>query len=167
MIKLRQATLTDLAQIVALDQEIFGAYGAEESPDVIRARLEVFPEGCAVLEDSTSDTADDPMSFLGYLTTEKWAEAREPALDEDPHLTHQPAGQVLCITTLAIAPTSQNRGLGPRLVEKAITIAQQEGCNRIILETARAKRFYLRHGFDLIGERCQRDIPLYIMQQRL
>lgn len=155
---LRQATLADLPHIIALDQEIFGAYGAEESPQVIRARLEVFPTGCAVLENGLNQA-----TFAGYLTTEKWLEAREPALDEDPHLTHQPDGQVLCITTLAVAPSFQNRGCGPHLLEQAVSIARQENCQQIILETAHAKKFYLRHGFTVLEERRQRGILLYVM----
>ena len=159
MSKIRPATLEDWAQIVALDQEIFGSYGADEDPQIIRARLEVFPAGCAVLTDHHDHTA-----FLGYLTTEKWATAREPALDENPHLTHQPNGQILCITTLAIAPAHQNQGLGKVLLDHAIDIAQREQCNAIILETAHAKRFYLRHGFELVATRNQRGIELYVMQ---
>ena len=98
---IQPAAMQDLAQIVALDQEIFGGYGAAESPTIIQARLEIFPAGCVVLHD------EDSPAILGYLTTEKWLDSREPALDEDPRLTHQPEGQVLNITTLAIAPRQQ------------------------------------------------------------
>jgi hypothetical protein len=45
---LRPATATDLPQIIALDQAIFGAYGADEDPAIIQARLAVFPQGCLV-----------------------------------------------------------------------------------------------------------------------
>ncbi len=163
-IVLRPAALVDLPQIVALDQEIFGSYGAEESPTVIEARLTVFPEGCVVLEDQPLDSE---LTIVGYLTTEKWAEAREPALDEDPYQTHQPNGTVLNITTLAIAPAAQNQRLGSRLVEQAIQIAQNEGCRQIILETAYAKRFYIQHDFELVGERVERGIQLFILQYDL
>lgn len=161
MITIRQAKLTDLPQLVALDQEIFGVYGADESPDVTRARLEVFLSGCAVLEEKSPNKED--LLFAGYLTTEKWNSAREPALDEDPYLTHQPEGRILCITTLAIAPRFQNQGLGKRLLDHAIEIAQAQMCKKIILETARAKRFYLKHGFEQLGIRTERGIELYIM----
>ncbi len=162
MAQLRPATIADLPQIIALDQQIFGAYGADESPIVIAARLAVFPAGCVVL---TADTAqNDKDAILGYLTTEKWATLREPTLDEDPKLTHQSTGTILNITTLAIAPSQQRKGLGVQLVTHAIALAQREGCTAIVLETAWAARFYEQHGFVKCGERRQRNILLHIMQ---
>jgi len=158
MIKLRQATLNDLAVIIHLDQDIFGAYGADEEPGIIRSRLEVFPEGCVVLIETQEND-----SILGYLTTEKWASLREPMLDENPYETPNPLGTVLNITTLAIAPTYQNRQLGKRLLDYAVEIARRENCIQIVLETARAQRFYLRHNFTIISERQQRGIHLTVM----
>lgn len=165
MVRLRPATTADLPQIIALDQEIFGTYGADESPEVIAARLAVFPTGCVVLAKATVQGDAEPI--LGYLTTEKWATLREPALDEDPRLTHQPAGTILNITTLAIALSQQGRGLGAQLVAHAIALAQREGCTAIVLETAWAARFYEQHGFVKCGERRQRNILLHIMQYTL
>lgn len=165
MVILRQATIDDLPQIIALDQAIFGSYGADEDPAVIAARLEVFPSGCVVLVESTQPVADLPL--LGYLTTEKWQTLREPALDEDPRLTHQPTGTILNITTLAIAPIHQNRGLGAQLIDYALTLAYREECTAIVLETAWAARFYERHGFTKLGERRQREILLQIMYYAL
>ena len=157
---MRPAALEDWSAIVALDQEIFGAYGAQEEPAIIRSRLKTFPQGCAVLE---GERGDGHPFIAGYLTTEKWAELREPALDEDPQKSHRPDGRVLCITTLAVAPGCQNQGLGPRLLDCAITIARQEGCRQIILETAHAERFYLRHRFRRTGARTERGIRMAIM----
>lgn len=155
-IVVRPARATDLPLIIALDREIFGAYGADEDPAVIDARLAVFPQGCVVLEEAAT--------FLGYLTTEKWAEVREPALDENPHQSHKSEGRILNITTLVVGSAFQQRGLGGYLIQAARAIAQQEGCTQIILETARAEAFYRKHGFTKIGERQQRGIQLHIMQ---
>lgn len=163
--QLRPATLADLPQIIALDRAIFGTYGADEDPAIIRARLEIFPAGCIVLEETKVERG--PAMILGYLTTEKWAARREPALDEDPHTTHAPNGRILNITTLAIHPAHQNRGLGQRLLDEAIAIARREGCEEIILETAHAERFYWRNGFTKSGERRQRGITLHIMHYPL
>jgi ribosomal protein S18 acetylase RimI-like enzyme len=165
MAQLRPATPTDLPQIIALDQQIFGGYGADESPAVIVARLAVFPAGCVVLTDAAAQSETE--TIVGYLTTEKWATIREPALDEDPRLTHQPSGTILNITTLAIAPWQQGRGLGSQLVAHAIALAQQESCTAIVLETAWAARFYEQHGFTIWGERRQRNILLQIMHYAL
>ena len=156
----RPATLADWPGIAALDQEIFGAYGAQEEPAIIRSRLLTFPQGCAALE---GDDSDGRRFIAGYLTTEKWTELREPALDEEPQESHQADGRVLNITTLAVAPACQNQGLGARLLDHAIAVAQQEGCRQIILETAHAERFYLRHRFRRIGERTERGIRMAIM----
>ncbi len=165
MTMIRQATAEDLPQIIALDQAIFGGYGADEDPAVIAARLEVFPRGCVVLVESTAPDTAAPL--LGYLTTEKWHTLRAPALDEDPRLTHQPTGTILNITTLAIAPTHQQRGLGAQLIDYVVTLAYRERCTALVLETAWATRFYERHGFTKIGERHQRDILLHIMYYEL
>lgn len=166
MAQLRPASIVDLPQIIALDQQIFGGYGADESPEVITARLAVFPAGCVVL--TADDSAHgDKAAILGYLTTEKWTELRDPALDENPWLTHEPDGTILNITTLAIAPSEQGRGLGAQLVAHAIDLACREACTAIVLETAWAARFYEQHGFVKRGERRQRNILLHIMQYTL
>ena len=163
-VTLRQATIDDCAQIVALDQLIFGSYGAQEDPEIICARLTIFPAGCAVLEETyATPTGAMQRQILGYLTTEKWSTIREPALDEDPYQTHQPTGTVLNVTTLAIAPDQQKRRLGGRLVDHAIAVARQEECTMIILETAHAEKFYQQHQFTKLGERQQRGILLHIM----
>ena len=157
---MRPAALEDWPGIVALDQEIFGAYGAQEEPAIIRSRLVTFPQGCAVLE---GRSRGGPPFIAGYLTTEKWAALREPALDEDPQKSHHPDGHVLNITTLAVAPACQNQGLGVRLLDRAVAIARQEGCRQIILETAHAEQFYLRHRFRRTGVRTERGIRMAIM----
>lgn len=162
---LRPATLADLAAIVALDQAIFGAYGADEAPATIRARLAVFPAGCAVVEEDLPGSGS--AAIVAYLTSEKWADLREPALDEDPHFTHHSHGQFLNITTLAVSPEHQGCGLGQRLLAHAVTIAHSEDCRAIVLETARAEQFYLRHGFVTTGQREQRGISLAIMRRDL
>lgn len=64
-------------------------------------------------------------------------------MDEDPFITHKPAGTVLNITTLAVGQSYQGRGYGEQLLQAAIEIACRERCTQIILETARAERFLL------------------------
>ena len=158
--RMRPATLEDWPALAALDQEIFGAYGAQEEPAIIRSRLVTFPQGCAALEGRSG--RGRPF-IAGYLTTEKWDELREPRLDEEPRESHRPDGRVLNITTLAVAPACRSQGLGARLLDYAISVARREGCTQIILETAHAERFYLRHRFRRVGERTERGIRLAIM----
>ena len=157
---MRPLTLADWEEIAALDEAVFGWYGAQEEEAIIRSRLLTFPQGCAALEGRSS--GGEPF-IAAYLTTEKWAELREPALDEAPRESHQPDGRVLNITTLAVAPACQNQGLGARLLDRAISVARQEGCSQIVLETAHAERFYLRHRFRRTGERTERGIRMAIM----
>ncbi|MFN8473239.1 MAG: GNAT family N-acetyltransferase [Anaerolineae bacterium] len=161
---MRPAVVDDLPQIVAMDRDLFSEHGTEEDPAIIRARLEVFPAGCVVLEERADGR---PARFVGYLTTEKWADAREPTLDEDPRVTHKPDGRVLNITTLAVGRADQRGGLGARLLAFAEDLARREGCAEIILETEQAERFYLRHGYETLGERRQRNAHLIVMRKRL
>ena len=161
-VQLRTAHLTDLAWITAMDNDVFGEYGAAEAPAIIAARLLTFPAGCVVLEEQRA--AGELLQGVGYLTTEKWDMVREPALDEDPRLTHKPHGHILNITTLVVGRAYQKRGLGERLLAYAIDLARREQCTEIILETARAEAFYRRHGFEKTSERQQRGISLQIMR---
>ncbi|MEZ4707398.1 MAG: AroM family protein [Caldilineaceae bacterium] len=156
---IRPATPTDLPQIIAADAAVFGWYSAQEDPTVIAARLQVFPQGCIVLE------ADG--AFAGYATSEKWSSLREPALDENPHETHDARGPIFNITTLAVLPDQQRGGLGKALLVRLIEIARAEGCTQIVLETAHAEAWYARHGFFKLAERTQRGIRLPIMTMRL
>ena len=158
-IQLRTARPTDLPQIIAADAAVFGWYGAQEDPQVIAARLQVFPQGCIVLEANGE--------FAGYATAEKWSSLREPVLDENPHETHDPAGSIFNITTLAVLPNQQRGGLGQALLKRLIEIARNEQCTQIVLETAHAEAWYARHGFLKVGERTQRGIRLPIMAMRL
>lgn len=161
-ITIRLANADDLQQIVAMDQDLFGWYGANEDPEVIRARLDVSPRGCIVAEQNSTD--GKATNLIGYVTTEKWESFREPVLDEDPYTTHKPNGRILNITTLAVGRHYQNQSLGSRLLAHIIDVARREGCHTIVLETARAQRFYLKHGFETVIERQQRGITLYVMR---
>lgn len=153
------ATMADLPEIIALDEALFSWYGAAEDPTIIARRLAVFPEGFVVLKGGDV--------VVGYASTEKWFRGREPALDEDPALTHNQAGTILCITTLAVRESYQGQGFGRFLLNYLLDLAQAQGCTAIVLETAHAASFYLRHGFVTIGEREQRGITLIILQYSL
>ncbi len=156
---IRSATEADLPQIIALDQALFDWYGAAESPEVIRGRLAVFPEGFIVLAEGGQ--------LVGYGSAEKWSGQREPALDEEPALTHQPEGQIFCITTLAVRASHQRQGFGKVLLDRLMVIAREQACTHMMLETAHAADFYRRHGFQQVGERYQRGIKLFIFRFEL
>lgn len=157
---IRPATNVDLHLLIELDQIIFGVYGGDEDPDIIAARLAVYPPGCVILEHENGTVA-------GYLTTEKWNDLRDPVLNEDPTETHKPDGTIFNITTLAIVPEFQNQRLGEKLLQYAESLGRSEGCTDVILETARARKFYERHGYKLVGKREQQGVSLFVMQRTL
>lgn len=151
----RPATSTDLPQIADLDHEAFSPYGTAESPAVFARRLAVFPEGFIV--------AEDQGAIVGYGCSEKWLALREPVMDEDPALTHHPAGVVFCITGMAVRLSHRGRGLGLALAQRMIDIARQQGCRQVLLETTHAQGLYERLGFHRAEERTQHGIQLTIM----
>jgi ribosomal-protein-alanine N-acetyltransferase len=61
------------------------------------------------------------------------------------------------VTTVAVVPEQQGRGLGTRLMAEAVRIARAEGARHISLEVAahneRAQALYRRFGFVPVGVR--------------
>ena len=156
---IRLANETDLPQICEIDDEAFSPYGTAESPQVIAARLAVFPKGFVFLEKDGV--------VLGYGSSEKWLHDREPALNEDPSTTHHPSGQVFCITAMAVWRAFWKQGFGSAILYRLITIARQEQCGHVVLETTHARQFYLKRGFHVVQERQQMSVVLYVMQREL
>ncbi len=63
---IRAAANADLRQICELDFEAFSTYGTTESPDIIAARLYVFPDGFIVVaQDNTISVMAAPEN--GYM----------------------------------------------------------------------------------------------------
>ncbi len=153
---IRLASQSDLSQVCDVDYEAFSPYGTAESPQIIATRLAVFPEGFVVLEKGGA--------VLGYGSSEKWLHDREPALNEDPSTTHNPYGRIFCITAMAVRWAYWKQGLGSAILERLMSVARQQRCKRVILETTHAQRFYLRRGFQVANERRQGHVVLYIMQ---
>mgnify|MGYP006283335299 CR=1 FL=1 len=59
---------------------------------------------------------------------------------------------VAVLEDVVVAPGHRNRGVGGRLLARALEEAQRAGCRRVTLTTdddnVGAQRFYLRHGFE-------------------
>lgn len=155
----RAAQKADLPTMIRFDKEIFGPYGGEEDPEIIAARLAVFPQGCLIFEVEQGERTE----IIGYATTEKWSALRDPALNENPFDTHDPHGTVLNITTLAIRSSHQGQAYGGESLSWIEQLGIREKCREIVLETANARRFYEKHGYRLLGEKNERGYPLYIM----
>ena len=156
---LRPVTQADMSQIIQIDEDVFAPYGTAESPAVIRARQDVFPQGFVV--------ALAEGHIVGYGSAELWQEMREPGLDEDPHITHVPQGRILCITGMAVMESYQQRGIGTAMTQYLIEVARAHTCHTIVLETTHARAFYQRLGFRVISQRQERGVKLFVMALRL
>ena len=152
---LRNAREQDLPAVVEIDTEAFAPYGTTETEKTFQRRLEVFPNGFVILVAGNEIAA--------YGCSEKWLVEREPGLDEDALVTHQPDGKVFCITGLAVKKKYQGKGYSLMVLDKLIETAHLEGCRRIVLETTHAQDLYLKRGFKTVKTRMERGISLDVM----
>ena len=154
-ILVRNARDQDLPTVVQIDTEAFSPYGTAEKPETFQLRLTAFPDGFIIL------VADNEIA--GYGCTEKWLTEREPGLDENPLMTHNLDGRILCITALAVKKEFRGRGYGLRILDKLIEIARRERCLKIVLETTHAQGFFLKRGFKTVHSRTERGVSLDVM----
>ena len=159
MFLIRPATPEDIPQVIQLDFEAFSPYGTAESPEIIRARQQVFPEGFVVAEVAGR--------IVGYGSSEKWSEMREPGLDENPYDTHDPNGPIFCITGMAVAEAHRGQGIGAAMTRYLLDVARAQACHTVTLETTHARAFYHRLGFETLTERQERGVQLYVMEKQL
>lgn len=151
----RNARDQDLPAVVEIDTEAFTPYGTAEKPETFQLRLTAFPDGFIIL------VADNEIAAYGC--TEKWLTERDPALDENPLVTHNLDGRILCITAMAVKKKFRGRGYGLRLLDKLIEIAHRERCQKIVLETTHAQAFFLKRGFKTVQNRTERGVSLDVM----
>lgn len=156
---IRLAQENDLPSVVNIDNEVFSPYGTTEEPRIIASRLSVFPEGFFVLE---SDGV-----IAGYGSSEKWATEREPVMNEDAFASHDSSRRIFRITAMAVKNDYQNRGVGSAILDRLLSIAHEQGCRRVVLETTHAKQFYLHRGFHVAGTRQQMNAMLFVMAKAL
>ena len=154
-ILVRNARDQDLPAVVEINTEAFTPYGTAENPETFQLRLRAFPDGFIIL------VADNEIAAYGC--SEKWLTEREPALDENPMVTHQLDGRILCITGMAVKKKFQGRGYGVRVLDKFLEIAHGERCQKIVLETTHAQDFFLKRGFKTVQKRTERGVALDVM----
>jgi len=154
-ILVRNARDQDIPAVVEIDREAFTPYGTAEKPETFQLRLTAFPDGFVIL------VADNEIA--GYGCTEKWSTEREPRLDENPMVTHELDGRILCITGMAVKKKCRGRGYGVRILDKLFEIAHRERCQKIILETSHAQGFFLRRGFTTVQNRTERGVSMDVM----
>ena len=154
-ILVRNARDQDLPAVVNIDTEAFTPYGTAEKPETFQLRLTVFPDGFIIL------VADNEIA--AYACTEKWLTERQPGLDQNPLVTHNLDGRILCITGMAVAKKFRGRGYGLRILDKTMEIAHRERCQKIVLETTHAQEFFLKRGFKTVQKRTERGVSMDVM----
>lgn len=152
---IRNARDQDIPAVAEIDAEAFTAYGTAEKPETFQLRLKAFPDGFIIL------IAENEIAAFGC--SEKWLTEREPGLDENPAITHQPDGKILCITAMAVKTNFRGRGYGLLILDKMIEVARQESCGQIIVETTHAQDLYLKRGFTTLRKRTEGEISLDVM----
>ena len=151
----RNAREQDLPAVVEIHAEAFSPYGTAEAPETFQLRLTAFPNGFIIL------VAENEIAAYGC--SEKWLTEREPGLDENPLVTHQPEGRIFCITGMAVRMKYRGRGYSLLVLDKLIETAHLEGCKKVILETTDAQDLYLKRGFKPVKNRTERGISLDVM----
>lgn len=155
LVMIRNAREQDIPAVVEIDSEAFAPYGTAEKKETFQNRLVAFPNGFMIL------VAENEIA--GYGCSERWLVEREPGLDENPMITHQPDGRIFCITAMAIKKKFQGRGYSLLLLDKLIETAHLEGCKKVIVETTHAQDLYLKRGFTTVKKRTERGISLDVM----
>ena len=154
-ILVRNARDQDIPAVAEIDAEAFTPYGTAEKLETFQLRLTAFPNGFIIL------VADNEIAAYGC--SEKWLTEREPGLDENPLITHQPEGRIFCITGMAVKMKYRGRGYSLLILDKLIETAHIEGCKKILLETTHAQDLYLKRGFKTVRSRTEREISLDVM----
>lgn len=145
----------DISAVAEIDAEAFSPYGTAEKPETFQLRLTAFPDGFIIL------VAENEIAAYGC--SEKWLTEREPGLDENPMVTHQPDGRIFCITAMAVKTKFRARGYGLLVLDKLIEIAHREGCRKIVLATTHAQGLFLKRGFKTVQNRAERGISMDVM----
>jgi len=151
----RNARDQDIPAVAEIDAEAFSPYGTAEKPETFQLRLTAFPNGFVIL------VADNEIAAYGC--SEKWLTEREPGVDENPVVTHQPEGRIFCITAMAVRKKYQGRGYSLLILDKLIETAHLEGCKKIVLETTHAQDLYRKRGFKVVRNRTERGISWDVM----
>ena len=154
-VMIRNAREQDLPSIVEIDSEVFAPYGTAERKITFQNRLVAFPNGFVVL------VAENEIA--GFGCSERWLEEREPGLDENPFLSHQPDGRIFCITAMAVKRKFRGRGYSSLVLEKLIETAHLEGCRKVLAETTHDQDLYLKRGFQAVKKRAQSGISLDVL----
>lgn len=138
--KIRTATLQDLAAVTALEAACFPA--AEAAPEAsFRARLETYPESFWVM----TDEADRPVAMVNGMCTDT------PDLHDEMYenaTLHDRAGEWQMIFGVATHPEHRKKGYAGQLLQTAIAASRARGKKGLVLTCKdRLVAYYAKFGF--------------------
>ena len=159
--KIRTATLQDLAAVTALEAACFPA--AEAAPEAaFRARLETYPESFWVM----TDEADQPVAMVNGMCTDT------PDLHDEMYenaTLHDRAGEWQMIFGVNTIPSCRHQGYAGRLLQQAIADAKEQGRKGLVLTCKDALiPYYAKFGFvnEGVSESVHGNVVWYQMRLR-
>ena len=159
--KIRTATLQDLAAVTALEAACFPA--AEAAPEAaFRARLETYPESFWVM----TDEADRPVAMVNGMCTDT------PDLHDEMYenaTLHDRAGEWQMIFGVNTIPSCRHQGYAGRLLQQAIADAKKQGRKGLVLTCKDALiPYYAKFGFvnEGVSESVHGNVVWYQMRLR-
>jgi ribosomal-protein-alanine N-acetyltransferase len=130
-VRLREMKRADVAAIMALEQELFPEDAW--SPEMFAAEFRQPPSRRLYL---VAEAGNELIGYAGMMFT---------------------GGSQADVVTLAVAPARWGQGTGAALLMALVDEADKRGYEEVLLEVRednpRARRLYLRHGFDEVGIR--------------
>ena len=147
-IRLREATLTDLPLIMALEESTF--VSDAWSRDIMAAEL-----ASPLTVYLVAESGDELVAYAG--------------------LNAAPGGDQADIQTIAVDPTHRRLGVGTVLVQHLLALARDRGARDVLLEVRAdnpgAEQLYRRHGFSRIAVRPRYyqpdDVDAIVMRKEL
>lgn len=139
--RIREATKEDFDEVARLTIAAYRALDTWVGDDYAEHLADV--EGRAKAENTTVLVAEDDIRLLGSVTL---TIGGGPFFEWDPDVDGDCGFRML-----AVHPTAQGQGVGPRLVSECLDRARAAGCRRMVIGSTEwmttAHRMYERFGF--------------------
>ena len=154
--RVRQAKNTDMERIMKIEENTF-IPNIQETYQTFACRMETYPQGFLVLE-------DDKSLVQGYFSSEIWDELphlnKVFILDHDPAALHKKDGRLLYISSFALMPGMQGRGLGKLFFRECLKEVKKASPQiaEIVLIVSQEWEI-ARHIYEGLGFKAIRQIP--------
>ncbi|MGC2777121.1 MAG: GNAT family N-acetyltransferase [Bradyrhizobium sp.] len=139
-------TTGDLAAVDAVAAEVHPFY--PEDASIPAERLELYPDGCRVLDAAHRDDMGDAIG--GYVVSHPWHLGKPPALNV--LIGRLPArASTYYIHDLALLPEARGTGAAGTIVRQLLRHAAESGLGTVSLIAVNdSVRFWRRYGFDIV-----------------